>query len=99
MYLGRVNQSVRRLLKKKKFNEIDTKLIKGIFLKKSQEKRVKKNIKTTFRRSHSDKTKENRFTVRKFKDFVVRTSVKDFGKRESTLNTSKRLIDASESDE
>lgn len=35
MIIGRINQRVKELLSKEKFNEIDIKLIKGIFKKSS----------------------------------------------------------------
>ena len=36
------------MLNKEKFNEIDVKLLKGIFLRSTEEKKPKKGIKETF---------------------------------------------------
>jgi hypothetical protein len=48
MLLGRVNKSVRELLKKPKFTDIDIKLLKGMYIKASKPLKKKKTIYDTF---------------------------------------------------
>lgn len=51
MVIGKINQSVKEILKKDKFSEIDEKVIKGIFSKALNQRIVKKRLKDTFRPS------------------------------------------------
>ena len=44
MILGRINTKVKTMLKKKELNEIDVKLLKGLFMKKGKAPKEKKSI-------------------------------------------------------
>ncbi len=82
MIIGRINQRVKEMLSKQKFNEIDTKLIKGIFKKSTLQKPPQKNLKQTFHPYSSSEFPQQKTNIlRKFKDFVLRESVDDLGIR------------------
>jgi hypothetical protein len=49
MILGRINQRVQDVLNKKKLNQIDVKLLKGLFTRQRNEEPPKKGINDTFR--------------------------------------------------
>ena len=79
MILGRINQRVKELLNKDKFDEIDLKLLKGIFVKSNMQKQPKKGIKETFTPyAMEQSTYRKPRIVRKFKDFVLRDSCDEF---------------------
>jgi hypothetical protein len=81
MIIGRINQRVKELISKDKFNEIDIKLIKGIFKKSQGERKKKKGLKETFNPYvEENSTVKNAGIVRKFKDFVLRDSLADLQK-------------------
>jgi hypothetical protein len=48
MLLGRVNKSVKELLKKSKYTDIDVKLLKGMYIKARKPFKKKKTIFDTF---------------------------------------------------
>jgi hypothetical protein len=54
MILGRINQRVQDVLQKKKLNQIDVKLLKGMFSRLCSDKAPKKGIYETFRPSISN---------------------------------------------
>ena len=53
-------------------NEIDSKLVKGIFLKSCEPKRNKKDIYGTFNTMRSNENRRKSAILRKLKSFVVR---------------------------
>lgn len=77
MILGRVNQRVQDMLNKKKLNQIDVKLLKGLFTRKTNDIAPKKGINETFRPDYEPQatTLRQGAIVRKFKSFVLRDSV------------------------
>jgi hypothetical protein len=78
MLLGKINISIKELLKKSKFTDIDVKLLKGMYTKTSKPLKKKKTIYDTFvpfgvSNSEGGGSK----IVRKFKDFVIKHTLED----------------------
>lgn len=102
MVIGRINQRVKDTLDKKKLNQIDVKLLKGLFTRVRNDVKPKKGIYDTFRpESFFEKPKSSNI-VRKFKSFVLRDSVDDFNKsreKVSVLESIEEFLDQKEVDE
>jgi hypothetical protein len=79
MIIGRINQRIRELLSKERFDEIDSKLIKGIFKKSSIIRPPLKGIKETFNPYLPRAKLSKNNIIRKMKDFVLRESCDDLG--------------------
>lgn len=63
------------ILNKKKLNQTDVKLLKGLFTKQRNEESPKKSIHETFKQESEVDDDERQVIVRKFKSFVLRESV------------------------
>jgi hypothetical protein len=78
MLLGKVNMSIKDLLKKSKFTDIDVKLMKGLYIKASKPLKKKKTIYDTFVPNGVSHTEGGGSKiVRKFKDFVIKHTQED----------------------
>jgi hypothetical protein len=97
MILGRINQRVQDVLNKKKLNQIDVKLLKGLFTRQRNEEPPKKGINDTFRPMKTTEQTGPRSTIiRKFKSFVLRESVDELNKsreRISVLESIEEFLD------
>eukprot|EP00347_Sterkiella_histriomuscorum_P022098 403331687 len=88
MVLGRVNQRVQDLLNKKKLNQIDVKLLKGMFTRQTNDTAPQKGINETFRPNYQPQgsAAKQGAIVRKFKSFVLRDSVDEATKSREKLS-------------
>jgi hypothetical protein len=78
MLLGRINKSIRELLKKSKFTDIDVKLLKGMYIRASKPLKKRKTIYDTFVPNGVNNTEGGGSKiVRKFKDFVIKHTEDD----------------------
>jgi hypothetical protein len=78
MLLGRINNSIKELLKKERFTKVDVKLLNGIFDKTSKTYKKKKTIYDTFVPNvTSTLTNSGSKIVRRFKDFIVKHTLED----------------------
>ena len=74
--MGKVNQRLKRMISKSKMNEIDIKLLKGIFSRNTFKKARKKGLLDTF---YPDENNQNRKTkvLRRFNSFILEDSVEN----------------------
>lgn len=77
MIIGRVNTKLKDLIKKKQLNEVDIKLLKGIFLRNAERKIPKKGLFETFNCKFSESTKVKSKILRRFESFVLKDTVED----------------------
>lgn len=99
MVLGRINEGLKNMFQKPALNEIDVKLLKGIFIENAKKKKLKKTIFDTF---YPDTKKSQTYSahksniIRRFRSFVLRDSddeIESIDKPNSILETIDKLKD------
>jgi hypothetical protein len=75
MIIGRVNTKLKEVIKKPRLNEVDIKLLKGIFLKSTEKKQPKKGLFETFSYSLYENSKAKSRILRRFQSFILKDSI------------------------
>jgi len=87
MIIGRINQRIKDMLSKPALNEIDVKLLKGLFWRNCERKPPKKGIFDTFAPDPECGYVKSKI-VRRFRSFVLRGSIEEENIKPPSLITS-----------
>ena len=76
MIIGRVNEKLKHMISKPTLNEIDIKLLKGIYFKNQFKKNYKKGLFDTFYPQDTERSKKSK-VFRKFNSVILEDTIED----------------------